>query len=260
MTAPAKTLAFFGATGECAGHCLANSLKANYKCTALARTPSKLTASMKAKGVPENLLDSNLTIIQGDTRDIDAVKRTLQRADGQGIADVSISGIGSYPKFNWSITKPFVAIDPTLCYDAGVTVVRAVQELKAETKPLIVNVSTTGIPPEGKKWDVPWWFSWAYRVLLHDAHTDKRQLQDHLAEHMRLPESQRAIRGYINTKASLLLDGEAKGLESVREGSEDAPEIGYFIRRADVGLWMFERLIKSEPKAEYVNKGVVITY
>ncbi|KAI7080755.1 hypothetical protein KC327_g10 [Hortaea werneckii] len=44
-----STLAFFGATGDCAGYCLAQALNAGYDCRALARTPAKLTASLKNK-------------------------------------------------------------------------------------------------------------------------------------------------------------------------------------------------------------------
>jgi hypothetical protein len=263
MSNPSKTIAFFGATGDSAGYCLANCLKANYACSALARTPSKLTASMKAKGVDSAILDKNLTIVQGDVRDTEAVKQTLQRSSGK-VADVMVVGIGAYPVFNWSFREPFVQQDPTVCQDAGKTILKALQEMKATTvsggKPLMVNVSTTGIPTKGKPWDVPWWFSWLYRVLLHNAHVDKIVLQEHLADHVQLPENEKVISGYINAKASLLMDGEALGVEKVREGSEDTPVIGYTIRRADVGGWIFERLIKQEPRQDYMNKGVTITY
>jgi hypothetical protein len=256
-----KTIAFFGATGDSAGYCLSYTLKAGYTCSALARTPSKLTASMKAKGVPTEVLDKNLTIIQGDVRDVGAVKRTLQSSNGK-LADEIVVGIGAYPKLQWSLWNPIGMQDPTVCQDAGATILKALSELKPKEgqKPLMINVSTTGIPPKGKPWDVPWWFSWLYRVLLHAAHADKRVLQENLAQHVQLPESEKVIKGYINTKASLLQDGEAKGVDQVREGVEDAPAVGYFIRRADVGLFIFERLIKGEPKAEYWNKGVCITY
>ncbi|KAK3048170.1 hypothetical protein LTR09_010509 [Extremus antarcticus] len=255
-----KPLAFFGATGDCAGHCLALSLRANHPCTALARTPAKLTASMKVKGVSDERLDRNLTIIQGDVRDVEAVKRTLQNQTTNEVADTIVVGVGAYPTMQWSLTDPIVQQDPTICQDAGTTILEALAQLKPAKKPLLVNVSTTGIPVAGKAWDVPWWFSWLYRVLLHNAHADKIVLQDNLAHHVSLPEGQKVIRGYVNTKASLLMDGEALGLQIVREGSEDEPAVGYTIRRADVGLWMYERLVKGEVKREWLNKGVCITY
>ncbi len=240
-----KTIAFFGATGDCAGHCLAHTLTAGYTCTALARTPSKLTASMQSKGVPPETLDRNLTIVQGDARDVEAVMRTLK--PNNKLADLIIVGVGAYPKMQWSIKDPIVQQDPTICQDTGSTILRALAELNPDEgqEPLMVNVSTTGIPPKGKKWDVPFAFSFLYRTLLHNAHVDKIALQENLAAHVQQPN--KVIRGFINVKASLLMDGEAKGLEAIRFGTEDAPEIGYTIRRSDVGLFIFERLVKEDP-------------
>lgn len=255
-----KTLAFFGATGDCAGHCLANSLKGGFKCTALARTPSKLTASMKTKGVDSTVLDNNLTIIQGDVRDLETVKRTLQRPDGQGICDVIVVGIGAYPTLQWSFANPIVQQDPTICQDANTTILKALVALRSPTKPIMINVSTTGIPPKGKPWDVPWVFSWFYHVLLHNAHVDKIVREENLAEHLGLPEKDRVVGGYINVKPPLLQDGEAKGVETMRESDEDAPVIGYFMRRSDVGLWMYERCVKVDPQSQWMNKGVTICY
>jgi putative NADH-flavin reductase len=91
-TMSTKTLAFFGATGDCAGFCLAAALKENYDCIALARTPEKLSQSMTAKGVSQDALSSRLTIIKGDIRDIEAVKQVLV-LNGK-VVDTIISGIG----------------------------------------------------------------------------------------------------------------------------------------------------------------------
>lgn len=255
-----KPLAFFGATGECAGHCLAASLKGGYNCTALARTPSKLTASMEAKGVPASVLDTNLTIIQGDVRDVEAVKRTLQPHSGRGLCEVIVVGIGAYPTLKPSLTNPIVQQDPTICQDANATILQALSQLRSPTKPLMVNVSTTGIPPKGKPWDVPGAFSWFYRTVLHNAHVDKIVREEQLAEHARLPERERVLGGFVNVKPPLLQDGGAKGVGMMRESIEDAPAIGYFMRRADVGLWMYERCVKVAPNGAWVNKGVTICY
>lgn len=70
-------LAFLGALGGCAGSCLATALKEGYPCIALARTPSKLTALMLEKNVNITALDSNLAVIPGDIRDLEAVKTTI---------------------------------------------------------------------------------------------------------------------------------------------------------------------------------------
>lgn len=90
---------------------------------------------------------------------------------------------------------------------------------------------------------------------------DKKVLQEELARYIKdKPESERGIKGFVNVKASLLVDGEGLGLEQVREGTEERPAVGYTIQRRDVGRWMFERAVEREVKGEYLNKGVVISY
>jgi putative NADH-flavin reductase len=89
------TLAFFGVTGDVAGWTLAFALKAGYNCQALARTPAKLTESLKQKGVSTDALDKHLTIVQADIRDVEAVKSTLRTRDG--VVDKIVSGIGTFP-------------------------------------------------------------------------------------------------------------------------------------------------------------------
>lgn len=88
-----RTIAFLGATGDCAGFCLAAALQDGaYNCRALARTPEKLYTSLKTKGVPEQTSKSNLTVIEGNAKDVDAVKRLLT-ADGE-VVDTIVFGIG----------------------------------------------------------------------------------------------------------------------------------------------------------------------
>lgn len=254
-------VAFFGATGGCAGFCLVNSLNAGYDCIALARTPAKLIKSMQEKGISTGTLDRHLTIIEGNVKDVDAVKRTLQLPNGS-IVDKIVSGIGGTPKLQWSIMKPVVLTDMTICQDAGATILRSLQELKpgAGNKPIFINISTTGIPPQGKPRDVPIAFVPMYDWGLQAPHADKKVLEAKLAEQFKLPESERGISGYVNVKPSLLMDGEGKGLQAVREGVDEKPAVGYTIQRKDVGLWMFERLVKGEIKEEWMNKSVSITY
>lgn len=255
------TIAFFGATGGCAGHCLAYSLNAGYNCTALARTPAKLTSSLKAKGISAETLDRHLTIVQGDVKDVEAVKRTLLLPDGKDeVVDQIMSGIGTYPALQWSIRRPVFQPDATLCRDAVATILRALQQLKANKKPLFINMTTTGIQPEGKPRDVPLLFVPLYHWLLASPHEDKRGVVEMLAEHMRLPDDEQVIEGCVNVMASLLLDGEGRGLQAVREGVVEKPAVGYTIQRKDVGLWIFERLVKNEARREWMNKSASITY
>ena len=78
------------------------------------------------------------------------------------------------------------------------------------------------------------------------------------------------ISGFVIARATLLMDGEARGLEKVRVGWETHPDavnakeagapgpaIGYTIRRADVGLWIFEEVVKNGEN--WKNKCVTLT-
>ena len=253
-----QRLAFFGATGGCAGYCLSNSLKAGFDCIALARTPAKLTQAMKDKGVSTEALDSHLTIIQGDIKDAETVKKAIQ-LNGQ-VVDTIISGIGGTPKFQWSLWSPVTLTDPTICQDAGRTILQALTQLKPASKPTLINVSTTGIPPKGKPRDLPLPYVFLYPWLGHVPHEDKRIWEQKLAEHMQLPEAERGLRAFVNVKPSLLLDGEGKGLDVVRQGIDESPAVGYTIQRGDVGLFMYERLVKGGVKDEWANKSVTLTY
>ena len=162
--APSK-IAFFGATGDCAGYTLANALNAGYDCIALARTPAKLTKSMKDKGVNASTLDQHLTIVEGNVKDVEAVKRALQ-LNGQ-VVDTIVCGIGGTPALQWSLLTPVTLTDPKICQDAGNMIVQALVQLKSATKPLLIIVSTTGIQPEGMPRDEPLLCSPLYRWMLH---------------------------------------------------------------------------------------------
>lgn len=251
-------IAFFGATGGCAGFCLSHALKAGMDCTALARTPAKLTSSMKEKGVSAEALDNHLTIIQGDVKDLEAVKRTL--APNGNVCSKIVGGIGTYPKWQWKL-NPVGMIDPTLCEDANNTILQALQALKPTNKPTLINMTTTGIQPAGKPRDVPLLCVPFYHWVLAGPHKDKKAVEVNLARHFQLPESERALSGYVNLRASLLMDGDALGLQSVRHGVDDEPAVGYTIRRADVGMFMFEMLVKEDSlRPEWANNGVTVTY
>lgn len=257
MAVPTKTLAFFGATGGCAGYTLANALNAGYKCTALARSSEKLTTSLEAKHVLPETITNNLTIIQGNAYEPIDVRNTIAPQDIP--VDIIISGIGGAPTMQKSLKKPVILDQPTICQDVGKVILKVARELNAEKKPLFVNFSTTGIPSAGKPWDVPTLFTWFYKYTLVDPHEDKKVLQEAIAEDIKSPGT--GIGGYINVKCSLLLDGEGKGLEKVRVGMEDKPAVGYTIQRGDVGKFTFEKIIAAETvEPEWVNNSITITY
>lgn len=92
-----QTIAFLGATGDTAGFCLAtclNSSNPTYDCRALARTPQKLLKSLLAKGVSQQTLDQRLTIVQGDVKDVEVMKKTLTIDDSGKVVDKIVCGIG----------------------------------------------------------------------------------------------------------------------------------------------------------------------
>lgn len=257
MAVPTKTLAFFGATGGCAGYTLANALNAGYTCTALVRSPEKLTASLEAKKVTAEIIAKHLTIIKGNAYEPADVRKTIAPNDTP--VEIIISGIGGAPVMQRSIKKPIVLDQPTICQDVGGVILKVARELASEKKPLFVNFSTTGIPSAGKPWDVPMMMTWIYKYTLVDPHEDKARLQEAIAADIKSPGT--GIGAYINVKASLLLDGDGKGLEKVRVGTEDRPAIGYTIQRGDVGKFTFERIVAAaEINPEWLNNSITITY
>ncbi|KAI5358359.1 Putative NAD(P)-binding domain, NAD(P)-binding domain superfamily [Septoria linicola] len=262
MTTPTKTLAFFGATGGCANYCLIHALNAGYKSTALVRNSSKLTDLLKSRNVSDETIAKYLTIIQGNATDPVAVRKTLCPNGGSRVVDIIINGVGGAPVFQWSFTKPFVLDQPTICQDVGATILQVSRDLATSssdaTKPLFINISTTGIPPEGRPWDVPFWFTWLYHYALQDPHADKKRLQELNAAEVQSEGC--GIEGYVNVKASLLMDGEGIGLEKVRVGTEEEPAIGYTIQRGDVGRFVFERLVREDVKGDWRNMSLTITY
>jgi hypothetical protein len=256
MSTHTSTIAFFGATGDCAGYCLAAALEGGYHCSALARSPDKLVKSLEAKGINGNIIQKQLRIVEGDVKSVEAVKQALYQ-DGQ-LAEQIISGIGGTPTLQWSLPKPVTLTDPTICQDAGATILEALKEIHSDRKPFLFNVSTTGISSAGCPRNVPLLFYPMYHWLLAVPHADKKVLEQNLSAHMNLPESERALRGFVNIRPSMLVDGKGSGVESVREGSDQSPAVGYTISRQDVGKWMFERLVKGNA-AKWTNGGVSIT-
>lgn len=125
----------------------------------------------------------------------------------------------------------------------------------------MVIVSTAGVQEHDKPRAQPLaylpWYGW----LLADPLADKISMEDIVLTHMRLPESQRGIGGYVILKPSILTDGKEKSIAVVRAGTSDNPPIGYSIDREMVGLWMFHRLIEEKgASGGWKDTRVTITY
>ncbi|KAL2352536.1 hypothetical protein BJ546DRAFT_213058 [Cryomyces antarcticus] len=275
---PAPTVAFFGATGGCASTALILCLRAGLRATALVRTPTKLTSLMSAHGIPQEVLDSQLTIVEANVKDVDAVKRALT-LDGR-IVDIVVSGLGGSPTLQWSLWEPVTLDDPTVCATAMATILAAIEALRggkggADVKgdgPLVVAISTTGL--SAKKRDVPLLMVPLYHWFLAVPHRDKKEMEDLLVASVGSKAGVGAsdsIRGFVVVRASLLVDGKARGTRSVRVGWESAgaeggeavgpgPAVGYTISREDVGQWIAEEVVLNEKRGAWVGKMMTLTY
>ena len=249
-TASAPTLAIFGATGGTCSAVLRHSLNAGLHVNVLARTPSKLTSKFPPTQYP------NLQVIQGDIRDTAAVKKALTITEDQSskVVDIVVSGLGM-------VSGPS---DPTLCEDGVKIIFAGIEEIRGQSGgakgagPRVVVVSSTGISSAGR--DIPILMVPLYKLLIGTPHADKRKME--------LVIQESGARWCI-VRASLLVDGESKGLEKVRVGvevprdggnAEVKKEIGYRIRREDVGLWIFGELVRGGGKGEWERKIVTLTY
>jgi hypothetical protein len=250
------TIAFFGATGACTNACLVHSLQAGHSATALARTPSKLKTQLLNQGLSEDILSRQLIIIQGDALDVAATKRTLTA--GGGFVPKIVSGLGGVAKPTFNLWRPlqiFTLDNPTICANATQTLFKALQEIYEEkpaltaNKPLVTFISTTGVTTGPA--DVPFWLRFLYHQMLTIPHKDKKNMEVLYRKNMSEPDSsKRLFRNIIGVRPTLLTGGasvnESIGLDKIRVGREQKPAVGYTIRKADVGRWIFENVIKND--------------
>lgn len=244
---PSKTLAFFGPTGGCANAALVLSLGSGHFCSALSRTPSKLTEMLASKGVTQAVMDSKLRIVQGDARDEAALRAVIAPAsltagiitdkayahNSRNTASVIISGIGMDP-----FAKQW---DTTICQDYSATLAKALASLDdAAAAPFVTAISTTGIS-NGPR-DVPLPLVPLYHVGLKAAHADKRIMEANLLE----AKTAGTARGVCLVRPTLLGGSKEKGIGAIRAGSENKPQMGYLISRLDVGRWIFEECVVGD--------------
>ncbi|KAK6004163.1 hypothetical protein QM012_009013 [Aureobasidium pullulans] len=248
-----RSIAFLGATGGCAGACLVAALNDGYTCRALVRTPSKLTAVLDAQGVSESSL-ANLEIIEGNAKDINSVKRLLQTSTG--IVDTIVFGVGAAPKLRLHI-MPVTLDDPNICRTAMATLLSALNELKAATKPKLLVISTTGIT-RGPR-DVPFLYIPLYHWLLHVPHIDKRVMEQLVFEQKDKPVAERVIGGFAIVRPTLLMDGNGIGVANIRYGLESSPAVGWTIDRKDVGNWLFEKGVKPAELGILKDQAISLT-
>ena len=281
-----KSVAFFGATGGSTAPCLAQCLRAGYTCVArtsstslqsdnktnsspiVVRDSSKLTTLLEAShSITPDLIASHLVIITGNVKDPIAVSKTLfpthlnrSNAEGNNCVDIIVSGIGCYPVMKTGSWLPQQE-DPSLCEDGVTTILNSLRSRPATVKPSLVVLSTTGISSYGR--DIPLLMVPLYS-LLHEAHKDKKAMEELALE--AVEEESAPIGSCSVVRASLLTNGAARGVENVRwdveKGAVASKGIGYWISRADVGGFVFEKLVQpfESGKGEQSGKIYSITY
>ncbi|PWY66013.1 hypothetical protein BO70DRAFT_366631 [Aspergillus heteromorphus CBS 117.55] len=233
------TFAFFGSTGGCINACLALTLKAGYQCTARTRAqPPKLHDLLRKLEVPESAIANNLVMIQGNITDLATVQQALS-LHGRTV-DMIISGIGG--KFLFKSGFNATIDNPTICQDATRTILEAART--CYPKPRFVVMSGTGIGATEKR-DMPCLMKPMYNILLKVPHADKEVMEKLvLAELDRAP-ADRAFEDFMLVRPSFLTDGESDGMAKIRAGTESNPAVGYIISRSDVGLWLFESVVRK---------------
>ena len=106
-----------------------------------------------------------------------------------------------------------------------------------------------------------------YKIVLAAPHADKEASEAVIIKALEEPSP--VFSGFAVVRPSLLLDGESQGLKAIRMGWEKnssdlkdtgtGPVIGYTINRADVGIWIFENMVKEDPM-QWNERYVTITY
>ncbi|KAI9365393.1 hypothetical protein DFJ73DRAFT_654380 [Zopfochytrium polystomum] len=288
----AATIAFFGATGGCTAATLAAALRAGHRVSALARTPSKLADLLvKDHAVPLATVQANLTIVAGDVRDAQAVKKTLTAPTADPAAsvpaDIIMSGVGSTGTLRANLVHPVALKDPTLCADTAATILAALADFASAAqpttpttttttntkKPLFIVISSTGTTHTAR--DVPAPLIPLYRWILANPHVDKRRMEDAVvaafASSSSSPSS--SLIDSFSVVQPTLLSNDKKGAAKVRAGWLPAagaphvqphsaqrvgPAVGYSVGRADVGEWVFENIVRGDGR--WLNGCVSLTY
>jgi hypothetical protein len=215
----------------------------------VARTPSKLVNMLLAKGVSQALIDSNLQIIEGNALDVNAVKQTLQ-IQGKPVTKI-LSGLGMSPKEALSGGS---GPESRVCQETTASILKALEELDSVEKPFFTVISTTGIS-DGPR-DLPLVISPMYHMLLATPHKDKKVMEKLIQD---ASATDRSFGGYCIVRSAWLTDGKSKGMDKIRDGVEEKPAVGYSISRADVGLWIFESILRGNA-SKYNGKKVTVTH
>ena len=125
--------------------------------------------------------------------------------------------------------------------DTTKNILQAMRDLHLENNSHLVVMATTGIS-DGPQ-DVPLLMRPMYHYMLALPHADKKAVEQLV---VKAAEEGKTFSGYTVVRPSFLTDGKSKGMSKIRVGNEEHPAIGYTISRDDVGLWMYEELLKVD--------------
>lgn len=233
-----STIAFFGSTGGCTNSCLALVLtkSKDIQCRALVRTPTKLEAMLKDQGINEDIIKQRLTIIKGDAQDKKSILDTITYNDGKNVVSKIISGIGSSPKMQLSITSPVAIKNPNICENFTKALLEAMPGVSSKCS--LLAISSTGIT-DGPD-DVPFGYSFLYKYLLKSAHQDKKKMEV-LLQRSKVFDPTVIVRPTLLSGSQKL--GSGVGYEKIKAGTDSKPIKGYSISRCDVGDWIYHKFI-----------------
>ena len=217
-------------------------------------------------------------------------------ASSTSTADIIIFGVGGAPRLTPFSVHLVTVDDPHVCGEGMKTVLEVLESIRAASlrrdagagaatvptfkKPFVAAISTTGLPltggsGRGGRRDVPLPLLPLYRWLLAVPHQDKLEMERALLLLLSSSASSSDGGGLVDAvvvRPTLLVDGERSGREKVRVGWErvgggggdggrvgPGPAVGYSVRRADVGEWLYEEVVMGRTNDAREWAGRVVT-
>ncbi|KAI8711616.1 hypothetical protein NCS52_01425600 [Fusarium sp. LHS14.1] len=237
--------AFIGAGGAILSHVLKWTLLASHNAAALGRDASKLRKILTNNNVSEEMLQSQLAIVEDSSRDVTAVSNLLRHEP-----DIIFTGITSLPNFHWNPLRPISMEDSTIAGDSAAAVVESRRELKASkaisNSPIFVPISSTG---HGTQRDQPLLIP-LYLWLLSVAQADTGVLERVVRE--AAMEDNSPLGGYVMLRPPLLTHGRMKGTASLRVGWAWEDDVYRNSNEVERGIELVQGDIKKW-EGKYVN-------
>jgi hypothetical protein len=227
----------------------------------MVRTPSKLLDILgTTHHIPSELIETHLTIVQGNIKSSDDIMKTLT-VTGH-LPDKILFGVGGSPIFQFNIFAPLTLDDPHICEEGMKNIIAALRHCQDDgiphghsgSKPQIIAISTISM---SNIRDMPYLYYPLEYWFLNIPRADKLALERVVCESA--AEENSIISDFAFVRPPLLTDGPALGPAKVQAGwvwpdhlrkervaqglREAGPAIGWMITKADVGRWIFENLV-----------------